>query len=206
MEEKEVWSYTRSIIKGLIHIHKNQYVHCDLKPENILLVPRNSANGRRCVAKIGDLGLAKRTSKTKKDRYLRGTVPYMAPETLLYSVQESPSDIWALGCVVLEMLTGNRPWSGGGGGDDTEEITRRFGEKYEIPIIPEGAVLSAEARAFLKVCFVRKPEYRFTAEMLMLLPFLAEDEEEEEESVVGAPRFVEKARRSKRQRIPIQAV
>ena len=59
------------------------------------------------AAKIADLGLAKRSWQRKKMRMdLRGTALYMAPECLIGCVQEPPSDIWALGCVVCEMLTG----------------------------------------------------------------------------------------------------
>ncbi|XP_022960427.1 mitogen-activated protein kinase kinase kinase 17-like [Cucurbita moschata] len=192
LPEEEVRRYTRSIIKGLIHIHKNQYIHCDLKPANILLLPRNS----RFEAKIGDLGLARRMSKTKQGYCLGGTLMCMAPEMLIDNVQESPSDIWALGCVVLEMLTGNRPWWDG--------IGKYIIEKDGMPMIPKG--LSEEARGFLRSCFVRKPEFRFTAEMLMFVPFVAAVAAEEEEDLVTAPIFVEKRRSSKRQRTPIQAV
>ncbi|KAL3609348.1 hypothetical protein D5086_000368 [Populus alba] len=66
------------------------------------------------VAKIGDFGLAKKSEKRNKKRkfdpYLRGTTLYMAPETVANHVQEPPCDIWALGCVVLEMLTGKQAW------------------------------------------------------------------------------------------------
>ena len=117
-------------------------------------------------------------------------------------MQESPSDIWALGCVVLEMLTGNCPWPA----TDRDGIGKYIIEKDGMPMISEG--LSEEARGFLKSCFVRKPEFRFTAEMLMFVPFVAAvaAEEEEEEDLVTAPIFVEKRRSSKRQRTPIQAL
>lgn len=202
LAEIEVKSYTRSIIKGLIHIHKNNYVHCDLKPANILLVRRNDS---RFIAKIGDLGLARRTSRrTQQAGYyhctLGGTLSYMAPETLIHNVQESPSDVWALGCLVLEMLTGNRPWTAG----DKREIVKEINEMYIMPKIPEGVSISIEARDFLKSCFVKNPKFRFTAEMLMYMPFVAAASAEEEENFITA--IVEK-RSCKRQRIiPIQAV
>ncbi|KAL3599524.1 hypothetical protein D5086_007442 [Populus alba] len=68
----------------------------------------------------------KRNKKMKIDPYLRGTALYMAPETVANHVQESPCDIWALGCVVLEMLTGKPAW------DlkphvTTEELLRKIG-------------------------------------------------------------------------------
>uniref|UniRef100_A0A2N9I4C2 Protein kinase domain-containing protein n=1 Tax=Fagus sylvatica TaxID=28930 RepID=A0A2N9I4C2_FAGSY len=138
LPESDVKRYTKSILRGLTHIHNCGYVHCDLKPENVLLVPNSRGN---FVAKIGDLGLAKRSGLRKKRLdlrdYLRGTALYMAPETVIENVQDPPSDIWALGCVVCEMLTGKSPW------DSVEELHT-------------------------------EDLLQFTAEMLMVHPFLAD--------------------------------
>ena len=186
-------------------MHRSQYVHCDLKPANILLLPKNNTTkDRQFIAKIADLGLARRTSKTKASYCLGGTFSYMAPETLIDGVQESASDIWALGCVVLEMLTGNRAWAATAKVGIVKEMTENF---IGMPKIPEG--LSPEATGFLKNCLVRKPEFRFTAEMLMNVPFVAAGEDHEQDSTtVKAPTFVTKwPRQFKRQRtIPIKAV
>ncbi|GJU55636.1 mitogen-activated protein kinase kinase kinase 17-like protein [Tanacetum coccineum] len=150
--------YARWILRGPCgHIHNCGYVHCDLKPENILLVG-NSVN--KFSAKIGDLGLAKRAKQSKKsksDTYWRGTPMYFSPEVVIDGVQESPSDIWAFGCIVLEMLTGNSPW-----------------------------VRVSRVKSFLKGCFSRKAMYRWTAEMLLAHPFLegVDDDEEDDDSKV----------------------
>ena len=73
-------------------------------------VSANTTTATHFVAKIADLGLAKRSWQRKKMRMdLRGTALYMAPECLIECVQEPPFDIWALGCVVCEMLTEKSP-------------------------------------------------------------------------------------------------
>jgi serine/threonine protein kinase len=173
LPELDVKRYTRSILEGICYIHSRGYVHCDLKPENILLVS-NRAKAGEFVAKIGDFGLAKKSEKRNKkmkiDPYLRGTALYMAPETVANHVQESPCDIWALGCVVLEMLTGKPAW------DlkphvTTEELLRKIGDGYELPKIP--SQISKDAKDFLKRCFVANPMFRFTAEMLLDEPFMS---------------------------------
>ncbi|KAF9686280.1 hypothetical protein SADUNF_Sadunf03G0142300 [Salix dunnii] len=173
LPELDVKRYTRSILEGICYIHSHGYVHCDLKPENILLVS-NSAKAGEFVAKIGDFGLAKKSEKRSKkmkiDPYLRGTALYMAPETVANHVQEPPCDIWALGCVVLEMLTGKPAW------DlkphvTTEELLRKIGDGYELPKIP--SQISKDAKDFLKRCFVANPMFRFTAEMLLDEPFVS---------------------------------
>lgn len=178
LPESDVKRYTRSILKGLNHIHGCGYVHCDLKPENILLFPKSDG----FVAKIGDFGLAKRSAqslpqkKRRLDPYFRGTAFYMAPESVNECVQEPPSDIWALGCVVLEMLTGNPPWDHKPG-LNTEELQRLIGDGCELPEIP--TEISKEGREFLKGCFVKKPMFRFTDEMLLDLPFVAGEDDNE---------------------------
>lgn len=184
LPEFEVRFYTRSMLRGLNHIHAIGYVHCDMKPENILLVPNSSNGSIEFRAKIGDLGLAKRENQSKKRRlepYWRGTPMYLSPEAVADNVQGSPADIWALGCIVLEMLTGKPPWNR----KDAKDVLKKIGEGHELPMIPGD--LSKEAKDFLKGCFVRKPMYRWTAEMLLIHPFvegLSDDDEVEENKEV----------------------
>ncbi|KAI3463483.1 hypothetical protein Pfo_020146 [Paulownia fortunei] len=168
LPEFEAKVFTRSILRGLNHIHRIGYVHCDLKPDNILLVPDARSKGfAEFRAKIGDFGLAKRAKQSKKRKlepYWRGTPMYLSPEAVMDNEQEPPCDIWALGCIVLEMLTGKPPW------DEqkelsADEILGKIGAGRELPKIPNE--ISKEARDFLKGCFVRKSMFRLTAEMLL---------------------------------------
>ncbi|KAG9150895.1 hypothetical protein Leryth_003026 [Lithospermum erythrorhizon] len=183
LNEFEVRGYTKNILEGLSHIHCNGYVHCDLKPENILLVNNSCKGGVEFRAKIGDFGLAKRVMQSKKRKlepYFRGTPLYLSPEAVEDCVQESPCDVWALGCTVLEMLTGKPPWYGGN--LDTEQVLKKIGEGHELPKIPSN--LSKDAKSFLKGCFVRKAMYRLTADMLLNHPFvegLVDDDDGPEE-------------------------
>ncbi|GER54113.1 mitogen-activated protein kinase kinase kinase [Striga asiatica] len=186
LPEHEVRSFTRSILKGLSHIHGLGYVHCDLKPSNILLVNR----GRQFRAKIGDFGLARRAGlcqKRKLGPYLRGTPTYLSPEAVLENEQEGPSDVWALGCIVLEMLTGKPPWASPENEPSAREIIARVGVGREVPRVSGG--LSKEARDFLKGCFVRRPEFRLTAEMLLNHPFVDCEDCEEVDEVEDVDEF-----------------
>ncbi|XP_006341415.1 mitogen-activated protein kinase kinase kinase NPK1-like [Solanum tuberosum] len=179
LSEFEVRNHTRSMLRGLLCIHTIGYVHCDMKPENVLLVPNSSKGSTEFKVKIGDLGLAKRENQSKKRRlepYWRGTPMYLSPEAVADNVQECPADIWALGCIVLEMLTGKPPWDRDDD-MDAEDVLRKIGGGKELPKIPGN--LSKDAKDFLKGCFVRNPRYRWTAEMLLNHPFvdgLVEDE------------------------------
>ncbi|GFP88966.1 mitogen-activated protein kinase kinase kinase anp1 [Phtheirospermum japonicum] len=157
LSEVEVRAHTRSLLRGLSHIHGLGYVHCDLKPENTLLVPS-----------CGE-GLSKKSSNKRRKLteacHWRGTPMYLSPESVTGFAQEAPSDIWALGCVVLEMLTGKRPWEG-----EKEEILTRIGAEKELPKIPDW--ISEDAWDFLMCCFEREPGQRLTAELLLDHPFV----------------------------------
>ncbi|CAH9139813.1 unnamed protein product [Cuscuta epithymum] len=179
LPELEIRFHTRSLLRGLNHIHMIGYVHCDLKPDNILLLPSSTVgSGVQFRAKIGDFGLAKRAKQSKKRRlepYWRGTPIYLSPEVVKDGVQEEPSDIWALGCIVLHMLTGEPPWA-----ED-----RQLEAKVVLTKIKEGKTpkipkeIPKVAMDFLKGCFVKNDMYRLTAEMLLNHPFvegLADDD------------------------------
>ncbi|CAL8133468.1 unnamed protein product [Prunus armeniaca] len=166
LPEAEVRRYTRSILEGIKHIHKFDYVHCDLKPENILLVPNPATSTGSFMAKISDFGLAKKT----KENYgqWRGTPTYLSPEALNDSEQEPPSDIWSLGCIVLEMLTG-KSFSDLKPGCELEDFHYMF-DHICTPKIP--AEVSGVARDFLKSCLAMRSCERLTAEKLLLHPFV----------------------------------
>lgn len=179
LPEAEVRWYTKSILEGLVYIHEAGYVHCDLKPENILLVPRTRNGRTEIMSKICDFGLAKRASEhhgRKKSRQSwRGTPMYLSPEAVRDGVQEWPSDIWALGCIVLEMLTRWRPWhvEVEERGDIEMAILKKIGKSTAVPSIPKA--LSSEARSFLGHCLKRMPGNRLSAKALLQLPFVNVD-------------------------------
>ncbi|XP_065868409.1 mitogen-activated protein kinase kinase kinase 20-like [Euphorbia lathyris] len=171
LPESDVRRYTRCILKGIDYIHSHGYVHCDLKPDNVLLV--SARNGDSFVPKIGDFGLAKKFVKCKKMKFdpdFGGTALYMAPETVTDHIQQPPCDIWALGCIVFEMLTGNKVWDSNSD-LTTHEILKKISDRYELPKIPPH--ISKDGKDFLKCCLVRKPMFRFTAEMLLIRPFVS---------------------------------
>lgn len=172
LAESEVKSHTRCILRGLRHIHERGYVHCDLKPENIMLVPRGRAG--EFVAKIGDLGSAKRGKQSSWRKLLacwEGTPMYMSPEVVRENVQEAASDVWSVGCIVFEMLTGKSPLGGNIKGMKAVESTlKEIGEGRRGIEIPNE--LSKEARGFLRGCFVKDYNIRLTCEMLLNHKFL----------------------------------
>ncbi|KAK8665833.1 hypothetical protein V6N13_005996 [Hibiscus sabdariffa] len=103
------------LLEGLQCIHAKGYVHCDLKPENILVFP---GCGSDVTLKIADFGLVRQTDENHtveggpKKLKFPGTPLYMPPETIVKRHISCALDIWSLGCVVLQMITGKQPWEG----------------------------------------------------------------------------------------------
>lgn len=96
-----------NIATGLHAVHEAGIVHRDLKPQNILI----ATNGN---AKIADFGIAKTraTAKLKETGELYGTLNYLAPEYLEKEISNEMTDIYSLGVLAYEMITGKIPHSG----------------------------------------------------------------------------------------------
>ncbi|KAF8379214.1 hypothetical protein HHK36_028644 [Tetracentron sinense] len=197
LPEIEVRRFTRSLLQGLSHIHGRGCVHCDIKPQNILLVASssspNSSKKRRMseeIVKIADFGLAKKVGQKRKRTdsglNMRGTPMYISPESVVYNEHEPHSDIWALGCTVVEMITGKPAWNIA---QDTTvfALLHLIGYSQELPDIP--GEMSKEAQDFVMKCLVRDSKYRWTADMLLSHPFvaaIAEKIDEAEDRIEGA--------------------
>lgn len=96
----------RAIARGLGAAHAAGIVHRDMKPANVMLLPDGGI-------KVLDFGLAKaRDPSLTATRAVMGTVSYMAPEQIRGTPADARADLWALGVVLYEMLTGRRPFDG----------------------------------------------------------------------------------------------
>jgi TolB-like protein/Flp pilus assembly protein TadD len=95
------------LARGLGAAHQAGIVHRDLKPANVMLLPDGAV-------KILDFGLAKASDLTLTGSWARlGTIAYMAPEQVHGHKVDPRADLWALGVVLYEMVTGSRPFGGG---------------------------------------------------------------------------------------------
>ncbi|KAL8866248.1 MAG: hypothetical protein Q9174_006413, partial [Haloplaca sp. 1 TL-2023] len=148
-EQSLVSSLTRQTLAGLAYLHQEGVLHRDLKADNILL----DIDG---TCKISDFGISKRTDNIYGNditNNMQGSVFWMAPEVIRshgtgYSAKV---DIWSLGCVVLEMFAGRRPWSK----DEAIGAIYKLGELNMAPPIPDDVAegIEPEAVAFMLDCF-----------------------------------------------------
>src|SRR5262249_22826920 len=104
----------KQICDGLTHAHQKGLIHRDLKPSNIILTKTES--GATSV-KIIDFGIAKVVSTQAEDKLTRteeifGSPQYMSPEQCQGDELDGRSDIYSLGCVMYEAITGRAPFVG----------------------------------------------------------------------------------------------
>jgi len=162
MEEAVVGSYTRQILQGLNYLHSKGIVHCDVKGQNVLVTEQG--------AKIADFGCARRVEESSL--VIAGTPAFMAPEVARGEEQGFPADVWALGCTVLEMITGKAPWHGG---CDPAAVIYRIGFSGEVPEIP--SFVSEQGKDFLGKCLKRDPNERWSVKELLGHGFVKECKE-----------------------------
>ncbi|KAM3230210.1 hypothetical protein ACQJBY_060793 [Aegilops geniculata] len=122
LPEAIVKAYMWQLLTGANKMHgKDRIVHRDIKPQNILV----GEGGK--ILKLCDLGLAMSLKTARKPYEFAGTMPYMAPEMLLGKPDyDAGVDVWSLGCVMAEMLTGEMLFKADKKDDRTAQLSAIF--------------------------------------------------------------------------------
>uniref|UniRef100_H2UXU5 Mitogen-activated protein kinase kinase kinase 4 n=1 Tax=Takifugu rubripes TaxID=31033 RepID=H2UXU5_TAKRU len=167
LQEHVIRLYSKQTTTAINVLHEHGIVHRDIKGANIFL----TSSG---LIKLGDFGCSVKLRNNAHTmpgevNSTLGTAAYMAPEVITRAKGEGhgrAADIWSLGCVLIEMVTGKRPW---------HEYEHNFQIMYKVgmghkPPIPEK--LSTEGKDFLGHCLESEPKRRWTASMLLDHPFV----------------------------------
>ncbi|KAF8141536.1 hypothetical protein EV363DRAFT_22474 [Boletus edulis] len=160
LNERLVAGYVVKILEGLHYLHKCEVVHCDLKSANILTTKTGNI-------KLSDFGVSLNLRAMERElNNVAGTPNWMAPEVIELKGASPKSDIWSLGCTVIELLTGRPPY-----GDIANSMTVMFRiVEDEMPPLPDGC--SEALQDFLQQCFHKDPQQRPDAERLCEHPWL----------------------------------
>ncbi len=102
---KEALHFTRQIAKALSHAHSRGIIHRDIKPQNIMLLKDGTI-------KVADFGIAALENEIEESGQAVGSIHYIAPEQARGENPDARSDIYSLGVVMYEMLTGHKPYTG----------------------------------------------------------------------------------------------
>ncbi|KAI9319313.1 kinase-like domain-containing protein [Dichotomocladium elegans] len=183
LPEKLVASYTQKILAGLAYLHEHEVAHCDLKAANIL----STKNGD---VKLTDFGVSLNLRIQQDDMGTPAGTPYwMAPEVIELKGASTKSDIWSLGCTIIELLTGKPPYFGMIAMSALYHIV-----EDDHPPLPKD--ISKPLEDFLYGCFQKDPSDRPSARELMQHAWLnpeatcaddrLSDSEEEADDVTSA--------------------
>jgi eukaryotic-like serine/threonine-protein kinase len=142
-----------------LHVaHRKGIIHGDVKPANILI----TEDGK---VKLTDFGMARLASRDTKDTPLLGTPAYWCPEQILGKAQDARSDIFSLGVVLYEMVTGKRPFDA----ESLQAICQKVMSATPLPPSQMNGSLPAGLNELIASCLEKDPgQRRNSAEDLAL--------------------------------------
>eukprot|EP01060_Flectonema_neradi_P038904 TRINITY_DN8321_c0_g1_i1.p1 TRINITY_DN8321_c0_g1~~TRINITY_DN8321_c0_g1_i1.p1 ORF type:complete len:374 (+),score=57.43 TRINITY_DN8321_c0_g1_i1:65-1186(+) len=161
--EPEMKNYLHNILSGVHFLHSKKVVHRDIKGDNILLMSDGSA-------KLSDFGACKEVEieKTMQAGTLIGTPLWMAPEAMTGEACKA-SDIWSIGCVVVEMLTGSPPWKPFANHWQAMLVIGQWSEPLPLNVPTD---ISPNCLDFLTKCFCPNPKHRPSCATLLSHPLM----------------------------------
>ncbi|KAF8746478.1 Serine/Threonine protein kinase, catalytic domain, partial [Rhizoctonia solani] len=156
--ENLVAVYIAQVLDGLVYLHEQGVIHRDIKGANIL-------TNKDGTVKLADFGVATTPTGAINDAAVVGSPYWMAPEVIEQSGATTASDIWSVGCVVIELLEGHPPYHFL---DPMPALFRIVQD--DCPPIPEGA--SPVVKDFLYQCFQKDCNLRISAKKLLKHPWM----------------------------------
>jgi eukaryotic-like serine/threonine-protein kinase len=147
---EKIIDYTRQICSGLDYAHSMGVVHRDVKPANIMITAQGAV-------KIMDFGIAKSGAGLTSDGRVLGTPSYMAPEQVKGRQLDGRSDLFGLGVMLYEMVTGEKPFAG----ENITTIIYKIVNEHPIPPRELDSTIHPGLSAVIMKALAKAPEERY---------------------------------------------
>ena len=143
-------AWTAQVATALHSAHRKNIIHGDIKPANILITTESRV-------KLTDFGMARLASHETSDTSLLGTPAYWCPEQIMGRPQDARSDIFSLGVVLYEMLTGVSPFAG----ESLQKVCNHVLSSTPLPASRTNPSIPTGVDEVLSACLAKDPHQRF---------------------------------------------
>ncbi|XP_062501439.1 serine/threonine-protein kinase ULK2-like isoform X2 [Corticium candelabrum] len=172
LSEDTIKIFLRQIASAMGAIHALGIIHRDLKPQNLLLHHSNKPNPHvpaNITVKLADFGFARFLGEQSMAATLCGSPLYMAPEVLMSKQYDAKCDLWSIGTIIYQCLTGKAPFYA-----STPAALKKFYENEKNLEVELDGSVSSELQDLLRHLLRRDPRYRIPFSEFFSHPFLAE--------------------------------
>lgn len=200
LNEVVIRHFLKQLTSALEFLRSKNYIHRDVKPQNLLLLPAQGFRDHRALPimeasqdslipmsglpslpmlKLADFGFARVLPATSLAETLCGSPLYMAPEILRYERYDAKADLWSVGTVLYEMVTGRPPFRA----RNHVELLRKIEAAEDVIKFPREVQVTPEMKALVRSLLRRSPVERLSFENLFVhsvvtsdIPGLVEDD------------------------------
>lgn len=192
LHEVVIRHFLKQLTSALEFLRSKNYVHRDVKPQNLLLLPSQAFRDQRNLPimsasqdslipmsgvaslpmlKLADFGFARVLPSTSLADTLCGSPLYMAPEILRYERYDAKADLWSVGTVLYEMVTGRPPFRA----RNHVELLRKIEAAEDVIKFPREVVISSDMKALVRSLLKRSPVERLSFENFFAHPLVTSD-------------------------------
>ncbi|GFP57282.1 serine/threonine-protein kinase ATG1 [Trichoderma asperellum] len=192
LHEVVIRHFLKQLASALEFLRSKNYVHRDVKPQNLLLLPSQAFREKRNLPimeasqdslipmsgiaslpmlKLADFGFARVLPSTSLADTLCGSPLYMAPEILRYERYDAKADLWSVGTVLYEMISGKPPFRA----RNHVELLRKIEAAEDVIKFPKEVIITSEMKSLVRGLLKRSPVERMSFENFFAHPIVVNE-------------------------------